>query len=98
MTTKKVFVPELNRNALYTTDRAEGAWENGTRVMKGIEPGTGKCGHEPLAEGTVIGSQYIGPTKALFYFVEWDDRPGIPVAVQYFSKRLLLVKLLGGPQ
>jgi hypothetical protein len=66
----------------FTTDQAPGALSNGTRVMKATEePGDA---HARGALATILGS--IGPgmvngRKAYGYFVEWDDRPGLPVFV-----------------
>lgn len=62
----------------FTTKHAEGAWENGLRVVKAnSEEGDG---HEDGALATILGS--IGPAphpktgEMLFgYFVKWDDFP-----------------------
>jgi hypothetical protein len=87
---KKHTVVEGFGKVAYTTDQEPGAWPNGSRVVKGLEPGKGKCGHETGDEGTVIGSAVIA--GKLTYFIEWDDRPGVPVATIYFQNRLALKK------
>lgn len=59
----------------FTTEQAAGAWPNGTRVQK--KNSKTDDGHADGALGTVLGS--IGAGGLLGYFVEWDDRPGLPV-------------------
>jgi hypothetical protein len=65
--------------------QAEGAWLLGTRVVKtGGEPGDV---HPTGARGTVRGS--VGQEEMTMngrrvrhgYFIEWDDMPGVVVAV-----------------
>jgi len=63
----------------------EGALPNGARVSKtNSEPGDG---HQDGARGTILGSvadpDNADPeiAKQIGYFVEWDDRPGLPVAI-----------------
>jgi hypothetical protein len=72
---------------IYTNDQAEGAWPNGTRVVKTRSDSTD--GHQDGAEGVIIGS--IGPAKGRVflegmpikygYWVHWDDMKNIPVFV-----------------
>ena len=67
----------------FTTEHAEGALPNGTRVEKTLsKPGDT---HVDGAKATVLGS--LGPIpwedmpRVYGYFVEWDDYPGIPAFV-----------------
>jgi len=64
----------------FTRDQAEGAWPNGTRVVKVKgDPGT----QDATANGTqgvVLGSIVMPEvSKDAFYFIEWDDKPLIAV-------------------
>lgn len=63
--------------ALYTTEQVLGAWRNGTRVRKIHSDHTDA--HQDGALGTVIGS--LRGEGDLVYFVEWDDRKGVPVGI-----------------
>ena len=74
----------------------EGRWPRGTRVKKIMsQPGDS---HQDGASGTIVGA--LGPISAsqraelimggmsedveCIYWVEWDDLPGIPVAIADF--------------
>lgn len=61
----------------FTREQAAGAWSNGTRVQKTNSDRADT--HRDGALGTVIGS--IGAGGLVGYFVEWDDKPGVPVFV-----------------
>jgi hypothetical protein len=62
--------------ASFTKQEAEGAWKNGTRVIKnGCDP-EGDLTKDGVA-GTILGS--MGNTVIGYgYFVEWDDKPLMP--------------------
>lgn len=65
----------------FSREQASGAIPNGTRIVK--------CNSEPHdatpdgMTGTVLGSlrapEQMG--ALLFYFVEWDDKPRIPLGI-----------------
>lgn len=74
---------------VYADDQADGAWHNGTRIVK-----TRKIDAEEVtavgAKGTILGSMDI-PADAIAeqlgrglegvkygYFVLWDDKPNMP--------------------
>lgn len=58
---------------VFTRSQAEGAWPNGTRVMKLlIEAGDM---HSEGDTGTVLGSLTEVKGFGYGYFVEWDDMP-----------------------
>ena len=70
---------------VHTQDQADGAWPNGTRVVKVLtEEGDS---HQTGDMGTVIGSIEAPPDVArlydagYFYFIEWDDHPRIAVGI-----------------
>ena len=70
---------------LFTREEADGAWPNGTRIVKTLtEKGDG---HQRGALGTVIGSIQAPVDVAqkydagYFYFVEWDSDPRVAVGV-----------------
>lgn len=75
----------------FTTNEAEGAWPNGTRVTKDRwEDGD----HTPIgAEGVVHGSLGPVPTEmplglcTYFYFVEWDRMPKFVIGVSDIKLR-----------
>lgn len=67
----------------FTTNEAEGAIRNGTRVVKvGREAGDS---HDDGAPARVIGSlgpiPFRGMTEVYGYWVEWDDMPEVPVFI-----------------
>ncbi len=65
----------------FTTEQAEGALPNGTRIEKTkSEPKDATPGGTP---GTILGSiSHPGVMNgAIMYFVEWDDRPKVAVGV-----------------
>lgn len=71
----------------FSREQAEGAYPNGTRVVKCVEqPGDA---HRLGDKGTVLGSldlpvdRTIGstPDNHIAYFVEWDDCPNVAVGV-----------------
>ncbi len=63
---------------MFTRDEAEGAYRNGTRVIKtASEPGDG---HPVGATATVLGS-ISHPPLGIMYFVEWDRTPKFAIAV-----------------
>jgi hypothetical protein len=78
----------------YTTEQAEGAFPNGTRIEKIQSDETDS--HRNGAKGKVIGSmgnkstsitistKYGSRISNYIYFVEWDDTPDIPVAIAGF--------------
>jgi len=65
--------------AQYTTDEAPGAIANGTRIAK--QKSTSGDAHQDGALAIVLGSK-AGPNGTYLYFVEWDDSPGLPVAIR----------------
>lgn len=75
--------------AVYSTEQAEGAIANGTRIVKCLdEPGDK---HKIGDQGVVIGSidardvpdppLIDGKRSDYLYFVEWDDFPEAPICV-----------------
>lgn len=62
------------------TGQAEGAWPNGSRVIKTRdEP---EDAHAPGAGATILSSIGPDPETGIYgYFVEWDDMPGIPCLI-----------------
>lgn len=63
---------------VFTRDQAVGAIPNGTRIVKTkSEPGDS---HPDGTPGTVLGSFRVDDQPA-FYFVEWDCKPRIAVAL-----------------
>ena len=56
----------------FTTDEAEGAYPNGTRIRKINADRTDP--HRNGATGRVLGSLHHAPL-GLAYFIEWDDMP-----------------------
>lgn len=85
---------------VFTTQQAEGAILNGTRVQKcASEPDDG---HGDGDLGTVVGSMGpFDPSQALIdidprfncsygYFIEWDASPGLPVFTAGFKVRELV--------
>jgi len=58
-----------------TRDQAEGAWANGTRVMKTKQDPGGDF-TKPGALGTVLGSLHA-PQAGYAYFIEWDHAPKV---------------------
>lgn len=71
----------------YLAGDAEGAYPIGSRIVKvrnesELETPVG-------TRGTVVASHYVGdvpppagtPKAEYFYFVEWEDKPGLPVGV-----------------
>ena len=62
----------------YTDAHAEGAMENGQRIVKvWSEPGD----LNPVGtQGVVVGSLHH-PDLGYAYFVKWDTRPDVPIAV-----------------
>src|SRR5262245_15908147 len=72
----------MRDGVFFFEDEYPGAMKNGTRVVKvrGDEGDTHPLG----ALATVVGS--IGhPDVGVCYFVEWDEHPGVPVAVMAFK-------------
>jgi hypothetical protein len=61
----------------FTTDQAEGAYPNGTRIRK--VNAEANDSHRNGATGTVLGSLRGGPI--LGYFIEWDNMPRMAVFV-----------------
>lgn len=68
---------------VFTTQEAPGAIRNARRIEKvNSEPGDA---HPDGTKGRVLGS--IGPfydarlPSPYAYFVDWDDMPGVPVAI-----------------
>ncbi|KKK91658.1 hypothetical protein LCGC14_2710750, partial [marine sediment metagenome] len=68
---------------VFTTKQAPGGIPNGAVVEKvSSEPGDS---HPDGARATVVGS--LGPIDddclpdPYFYFVEWEDQPGVPVGI-----------------
>lgn len=64
----------------FTRNQVKGAYANGSRVMKIFsDPGDGT----PLGtEATVLGSIWAAARpNVVLYFVEWDDKPRVAVAV-----------------
>ena len=67
-------------NVAFTSDQAPGAIANGALVEK-VNSGPGDA-HTDGARATVVGS--FGPVSLpdrYFYFVEWEDYPGLPVGI-----------------
>ena len=73
---------------------SEGEWHNGTRVEKtNSEPGdthrdgamatiVGAAGPAPVAlRAEMLAKGKMTQDSAFLYWVEWDDLPGIPVAI-----------------
>jgi hypothetical protein len=74
--------PKFERTSFgvaYITDQADGALPNGTRVVKCTFEKGDKHAIGDLA--TVIGSIRHPTDPRMFYFVEWDDMPGVPIGV-----------------
>jgi hypothetical protein len=64
------------------TGQAEGALPNGTRVRKiNSKPDDT---HRDGALATILGSLAVPESSHIGYFVEWDDLPGVPVAIADF--------------
>lgn len=84
---KVVLVNGSPATVLYVTDHSPGAIPNGTRVKKIVYERDDA--HEPGMTGIIIGSlpgSLVPEVKIdFFYFVEWDDRPMIPVGVQDYK-------------
>lgn len=77
----KFFRGEPGWSGLFTRARANGAWENGTRIVKdGSETDDA---HKDGAKGTVLGSLSHPDVMGgrAFYFVEWDSHPRAAVGV-----------------
>lgn len=75
-----MFKEEPGWVGMFTRNQAEGAWENGTRVIK--QNSESDDGHPNGSMGTILGSigiknSYLG----YLYFVEWDQRPRVAVGV-----------------
>jgi hypothetical protein len=74
-----------------TTEQVVGAWPNGSRVVKGIEPAVNgrlhPSAHKEGDKGTILGSRVIGGRTS--YCVIWDDMPEVPVWVFDFPGRLV---------
>lgn len=74
------------------TDQAEGAWPNGTRVMKLLTTEAAES-HSPGALATIIGSVAAGkllpewPDIKYMYCCIWDDAPGVPQICADFKLR-----------
>jgi len=82
--------PEGTRTMRIYIGKDKGRWDKGTRIRKvGTKPSDT---HQDGALGTIVGA--LGPTTAsqraeiiidlaieYIYWVEWDDIPGIPVAI-----------------
>jgi hypothetical protein len=70
----------------FTTDEANGAMKNGTRVMKF----TSEAGDlTPTGtHGSIRGSLYYQDT-GYFYFIEWDNKPKTVVGCTGFKLRRL---------
>lgn len=67
----------------FTTRRAAGAMENGTRIVKAAEDATGDF--TPIGSlGTVLGSM-LHPKLGIAYFIEWDDKPKLAVACVHWK-------------
>lgn len=91
----------------------KGRWDNGTRIRKvGTEPGDthqdGALGTIVGALGPSTASQRAESIIALdkngvdgdieyIYWVEWDDMPGIPVAITDNRIEPVIEPNLGGP-
>jgi hypothetical protein len=71
--------------AYYTTDQAEGAISNGTKVVKvRSEKGdTNPVGTTGVVIGSMGGQLHGKPI--IGYFVFWDHAPGVPVFVADFK-------------
>jgi len=67
----------------FTRNQAPGAIPNGAAVEK-VNSEPGDCHHDG-ARATVVGSWgSLGVCRLpdrYFYFVEWEDRPGVPVGI-----------------
>ena len=73
----------MSKIPVFIPGSVHGALPNGTRIKKvNSEP---RDGHSDGDQGTVLASH--GPVEApglgpeLFYFVEWDSHPNVPVGV-----------------
>lgn len=79
-------------NIAFTREEARGALRNGTRVEKTEFAPTD--GHQIGAKAIILGSlgpiEFEGNPQLYGYFVEWDDRPGIPCFIT--STRIRQVK------
>jgi hypothetical protein len=53
--------------------------DNGTRVAK-VKSAYGDA-HQDGAAATILGSLRDPESGRIAYFVEWDDLPGLPVAI-----------------
>ena len=70
---------------VFTREQYPGAWANGTRVAK-IAEDKPREGTPLGTEGNVLGS--IGhPELGILYFVEWDDKQHVAVAVSAWKVR-----------
>ena len=67
---------------MFTRDQADGAWPNGTRVIK-VKGDPGGDDTTALGvTGTVLGSIMMPEvSRHPFYFIEWDDKPLIAIGV-----------------
>lgn len=75
---------------MYTTEQAEGAWPNGTRVIK-AHKNKGDS-HDIGALATVIGSYKSPENNMIAYFLIWDDTPGLPSCCMHVDGRLRLAE------
>ena len=68
---------------MFTRDQAKGAWPNGTRVRKcATENGdTHAIGDTAVVLGSIDSGLPLHSPDPYFYFVEWDDMPGVAVGV-----------------
>lgn len=70
----------MTAEALVCRDEAPGAWRNGTPVVKAnSQPDDGTFDGTP---GVVLGSIDVsnqGKPGRFAYFIEWADKPGLPV-------------------
>lgn len=71
----------IENGVAYPTAQALGAMRNGTRVVK-VRSQMADA-HPDGATGTVVGSLRDSEVanNMVLYFVKWDTRPGVPVAV-----------------
>ena len=69
----------------FTRRQADGAISNGTTIVKVAADEAGDI-HPVGTRGVVLGS-IRHPTAGIFYFIEWDPRPGLATGCVAFKIR-----------
>jgi len=71
----------------FSKNQAKGAWENGSRVVKDGSDPDGDMTPDGI-EGKILGSLKT-PDGKYAYFVEWDNKPKMPIFCVQEKLRLL---------